>query len=296
MLVEKRGGNNFKIEGILSDINLEYGSFEKNGVTNKVIRGSYTLRVEQKICGENQTLEVPIYVFATEKKKSGDTNEAYANLEKMMNSYVSIAAGGVEKADYIRVTGANIKMNEFFSQDGQFVSYPRINSAFFRKVSKDDFKPEATFTITAVIDNITDKLDSEGVEYDPRQVKVDVILPQYGGTVDKISLEAKTPGVISGIESTWSRGDTVNIAGVVNFSSKTEITTVDQAFGDPVTKSRTINVNELIITGGSEPLDGEFAYDIADIKEALIEREKKIEAMKNKEKPAPKKALSDIDF
>ena len=55
-------------------------------------------------------------------------------------------------------------------------------------------------------------------------------------------------------------------------------------FGEPIEKTRTINKSDLIITGGSqEPLEGDYAFDNAEIQSALADRKVRLEAQKDKD-------------
>ena len=68
----------------------------------------------------------------------------------------------------------------------------------------------------------------------------------------------------------------------MNFSSRTETVVKEVDFGEPQEMVRTFSVSELVITGGSAtPLDGDRAYDINEIKEALAERKARLDKMKD---------------
>jgi hypothetical protein len=55
-------------------------------------------------------------------------------------------------------------------------------------------------------------------------------------------------------------------------------------FGEPIEKTRTVNRSDLIITGGSQTaLEGDFAYDNAEIQDALAERKLRLEKQKDKD-------------
>ena len=110
----KQAENSVKIEGILSEIDLKTGSTTKNGKTIEYIGGSIKVRVNQALNGENVELDIPVYMFSNKLKNDGGPNPAYASIERVMNEYVSIAAAGIDAADRIRITNANIRMNEYY--------------------------------------------------------------------------------------------------------------------------------------------------------------------------------------
>ena len=302
----KQAENSVKIEGILSEIDLKTGSSSKNGKPIEYIGGSIKVRVNQILNGENTELDIPVYMFANKLKNDGGPNPAYASIERVMNEYVSIAAAGIDAADRVRITNANIRMNEYYGQGGNLNSYPRINASFVTKVTDlSKFNPEATFSVVFMIAAMGYETDKDGVQND-NKFKIRGILPQYGGKVDVVDFYATSPSVISAVSSYWSEKDTVKINGKLNFTSAVEERMVEVDFGEPRMERRTISVSELIITGGTQtPLDGDFAFDEDEINEALRERQATLAAMKEKAKekegtkksaPAAKKGFSDLGF
>lgn len=306
----RQAENKVKIEGILAEINLNYGSFVKNGETVESIGGSIKVLVNQEINHEPKALEVPVYMFATKYTKTGKANPSYESIEKVMKEYVSIAAaGGAANADKVRITGAAIKMNEFPGQDGKIVSQPRVTASFVSKVV-GDFKPEASFSVEFMVSEMNHRVDNEGVEIDPAVLDLKVIVPQYTAqnsttmNVDLVPLVANIPSVLSAVELYWEPGKCYRASGRLNFSSKAETQVMENGFGEPQTRVRTINVSEFIITGGSqEPLDGDFAWSMEDIKAGMAARKMRLNEQKNrkagsKQTPAqdgPKKKL-DLGF
>ncbi len=302
----KQAENSVKIEGILSEIDLKAGSSSKNGKTIEYIGGSIKVRVNQMLNGVNTELDIPVFMFANKYKNDGGPNPAYASIERVMNEYVSIAAGGMDAADRVRITNANIRMNEYYGQTGNLNSYPRINASFVTKVTDmTKFTPEATFSTVFMIAAMGYETDKDGVQIDNR-FKIRGILPQYGGKVDVVDFYATTPSVIDAVSSYWSEKDTVKINGKLNFTSVVEEKMVEVDFGEPRMERRTVSVSELIITGGTQtPLEGDFAFDEDEINEALKERQSRLAEMKEKAKekdgtkkaaPAAKKGFSDLGF
>ena len=297
--------NSVKIEGILSEIDLETGSYVKDGKTVEKIGGSIKVRVNQMLNGVETELDIPVYMFANKLTNKNTPNPAYASIERVMNEYKSIAAVGIDAADRVRITGANIRMNEYYGQGDKLNSYPRINASFVTKITDmSKFAPEATFSAIFAIGNMGYETDKDGVQI-PDRFKIRGIMPQYGGSVDVIDFFATSPNVIDAVSSYWEQGDTVKINGKLNFSSKTEETVVQVDFGEPRIERKTVSVSELIITGGSQtPLEGDFAFDMDEIQSALEARQARLAELKAKQKAkekgapksAPKKSMSDLGF
>lgn len=299
----RQAENKVKIEGILSEIDLKYGSFVKNGEPTETVGGTIKVLVEQEINKVPTTLEIPVYMFSTKYTRAGKINPSYESIETIMKEFVSIAAcGDKDKADRVRITSGQIKMNEFIGQNGTMVSSPRVHASFVSRVV-GTFKPEATFTIEFMVSEINRMTDRDGVELDPPKLNVVAIVPQYGEKVDVVPLHASNPNVINAIENYWESGMCYRASGRLNFSSSTQTVLEEVDFGEPIEKVRTINVSEFLITGGAQaPLEEENAFSVEDIRKAMAERKDRLEAMKTnnvqKQAPAPtsKKGKLDLGF
>lgn len=282
--------NKVKIEGILSEIDINYGEFKKNGSPMKSIGGSIKVRVNQTLPdGTAQELEIPVHMFASELTNKGTSNPAYESIERIKNEYVSIAASDIQHADCVRITSGSINMNEYYGQNGNLVSFPRIQASFVTKIKREDMKPEATFSVSFQVGSMGYVTDADGVE-DTTRFKIGAALPQYGGKVDVVPFYATSPSVIEGVKGAWNVGDSVKANGRLNFTSRTEVTHVEVDFGEGRDESRTISVSELIITGGSaSPLEGEFAFDSDEITAGLKDRQARLEASKEAAKNKTRK-------
>ena len=275
--------NKVRIEGLLSEINIGDKSYlnKVTGEMTPAIGGWIKVQVNQNINGEEVTLEIPVHLFANKYTKKNTDNLAYKNIEEIKDKWTSIAAaGGTQNADAVRITSGKIVMNEF-SKTGELSSYPRIIASFVSKIKQEDMNPEATFSTTFVVGKKNAEVDNEGIE--TGRYKIVGVLPQYGDKVDVVEFITTNPRVIAAIDQYWNENDTVRAIGRLNFSSKKETVSKEVDFGESQEYTRTYSVSELIITGGSAaPLEGDYAYDINDIKEALNERTIRIEEMKEK--------------
>lgn len=294
----KKALNKVKVEGILAETDLKYGSYvdKATGQDVETIGGSIKVLVEQVINDEKVSLEVPVYMFSTKySKKTGKINPAYESIEKVMNEFVSIAASGSkERADKIRITSAEIKMNEFIGQNGQVVSQPRVSANFASKAI-GEFKPEAKFELEFVVAKVAPAVDKDGVELDPKRLDVEVIVPQYtpegasAMNVDLVKLVVTNPDAVDSIEQNWEKGYTYRAGGRLNFSSRTETVQKDLGFGEIDEDTRTITVSELVITRGTPyALEDDVAFDVDDISAAMALRTKKLEDMKSGKTPTTK--------
>ena len=292
----RQAENKVKIEGILSEIDLKYGSFQRDGADVETIGGSIKVLVDQVVNGEEVHLEIPVHMFSTKYTKAGKINPSYESIETVMKEYKSIAATGDKSvADKIRITSGQIKMNEFVGQNGNIVSYPRVNASFISR-AVGEFKPQATFNLEFMVSKINRVVDNEGVEVDPAKLAVEVIVPQYTApnasamNVDVVPLYATSKSVIDAIEQYWGAGQSFKASGRLNFTSRTETVKQEVDFGEAQETVRTTNISEFIITGGSQaPLDGDYAFDIDDIKAGMAARKAKLEELKSGAKSMAKK-------
>ena len=280
----RQAENKVRIEGILAEIDIKPGSFNKNGQTMESIGGSITVKVTQKISGEEKELAIPVHMFASKLTNKGTPNPAYESIKKIADEYVSIAASdnGEDGADRIRITSGSVRMNEYYSADGRLISFPRVNASFVQRISKAECKPEATFTTEFVVANKSEEIDRNGKV--TGRYRIDAIIPQYGGRVDVVPMFAQSPGVIDAVSTYWEIGDTVKANGRLDFSATTETTLEEVDFGEPIEKTRTINRSDLIITGGSQTaLEGDAAFDNAEIQNALADRKLRLEKQKDRD-------------
>ena len=285
--------NIVKIEGILAETDLEEKKFLKDGKQTEAIGGSITIRVEQKIGEKDVVSDVPVHMFATKFTKKGTANPAYENIKNIKDNYVSIAASDEAHADKVRITNGDIRMNEYYGRNGNLVSFPRINASFVQRVREsEEFMPKAEFTCTAVVLQQDYELDKEQNETGRYLLKTAIV--QYGDRLDVVPFVVESKKAINYISSNWESGNTVRINGKLNFSFKVIREVKESAFGDPAVDERTISTSELIVTGGSDPIEGEGSYNSEDIRAGLAKRIANLETLKNKAntKKAPTPATS----
>ncbi len=284
----RQAENKCRIEGILSEINLKYSSYVKNGATIDTVGGDIKVLVPQ----DESSLIIPVYMFAPKLTNSGKPNPAYESIEKVMKEYVSIASGaGIEGADKVRITNATIKMNEYYNAQNQLVSFPRVNASFVNKAT-GEFRPEASWSLEFAVSSIDYVTDEDGVEVEPKKLRIKAIVPQYGGKVDTMEFFAENSKVIDAISSYWENGKTYSAKGRLNFTSITKEIIEECDFGEPDVKIRTISVSELIVTKGTQaPLEEDMAFAPSELAAALKEHKAYLETLKDKVKskatPAP---------
>jgi hypothetical protein len=228
-------------------------------------------------------------MFAPKLTNAGKPNPAFTSIEQVMNEYVSIASGAGEAgADKIRITNGNIRMNEYYNQQGQLVSFPRVNASFVSKAT-GEFRPEASWSMEFAVSSMDFVTDAEGVEVEPRKLRIKAIVPQYGGKVDTMEFYATNPRVIDAITSYWENQKTYSAKGRLNFTSTTREIIEECDFGEPDVRVQTVSVSELIVTKGTQaPMEDDMAFAPADLAQALKEHKAYLETLKDKTSQKPK--------
>lgn len=225
----------------------------------------------------------PVSFFSYKFKDDGTENKNFKSLSTVMNEYKSIASHGREEADKVRVTGGNIRLNEYYGQDGALRSFPQIQSNFVNRVKADEeFNPRAEFDVEVFIKSVTDEFKND--EETGRAI-VDAYIVLYEGKVIPFKFVVDEDGA-DFVKDNYEPGTTAQIYGdIINFK-EVKRTEKPTAFGKPQEKITTVTIREYLITGGSEPYDEDNAnaYDTEVIKKALVERELWLEQLKNKKK------------
>ena len=206
---------------------------------------------------------------------------------------VGLFEKGFDGAEEAELLVSLLFADQFLGQNGM-VSQPRIYASFVSKAT-GEFAPCATFNLEFMVSSMARETDKEGVELDPPRLKVQGIVPQYTApsasvmNVDLVTLVATSPSVIDAIENYWQAGECFKASGRLNFSSRTEEVLQEVDFGEAQKSYRTINVNEFVITGGSQaPLDGDLAWELNDIKAGMAARKARLEEKKTSPNTAKK--------
>ena len=274
--------NNVVVEGILSEVGLERATYVKDGVTHDCVRGEIKVRVVTPLQQNSDPveLEVPIRFFTKKLTNAGNENPSYTNLCDIIDNAKSIATVGIEAADCVRVTGGRITMQEYYTPDGRLMSYPSVSASFVNVIKASDMEPKAKAEVTVVAQNIRRLTDKEGIETGALQITGVTI--GYGGYADVIPFVTSNPAYVSGIEASFSEGDTMKIVACMNFTSRTEKTYEQVAIGEPIERVKTIRVNDLVIVSvGPAELNDED-IDPNELKECLNKRTARLEAAKAK--------------
>lgn len=279
-----QGTNKITIVGKLLDVAFASGK-TKTGAPYE--RANLTIRVAQTYGGNDEVSEIPVSMFASQFTSKGTPNPAYQSLQDLRKMKTA-QDHGIDGADTVRITGANIRENNFVSKNGQLISGWQISTSFVNAGSTADV---ASFIVDIFIMDMSPELDRDGDETGRLLIKGAVV--QYGGKVDVLQFIVENPDTVDYIQSHWNVNDTNTVKGRIRVTSKEEKPVASSSsWGEDVPDTTTRMIRELIITkGDDEGKEEDFAYDPNEIRKGFNVRKAEIEQLqldaKNKaSKPA----------
>ena len=246
-------------------------------------RATATIRVTQTYGGNEETSEIPISIFATQYTTTGKQNPAWTSLQAMKTMKTAQNVG-IDEADTVRITGANLQENNFISRSGQLINGWQIRTSF---VNATNIAETASFILDIFIMDMHDEVDREGDTTGRLIIKGGIV--QYGGRLDVVEFIVEAPDTVEYISRNWEVNGTVTVKGRIRVLSQEE-EVQSSGWGEDVPDTTTRFVRELIITtGDDECKEEDFAYDPVEIKKAFNERKAMIEQMQiNARSVAPK--------
>ena len=237
--------NTIKIVGKLIDAKVTTGNRKDNG--------QGYISVDATVCSVINGVEneYKIGFYSNQTTKEGQMNklyESYSHIPELINRKVEI--------------DGEIRENRYFSNNsGQLVSTQLLSGKFIKGVVETT-ADVANFKVGGfLVKTLVERLNKKGEVY-----RYDLAIGQsnYNGSgmnVITLHVNPEDRNIISGIESTYQLGDTVQFDG--NLVFKVETVTVEDsntAFGAPVLRTYTNRQSNFYITSGSHPLTDERAY------------------------------------
>lgn len=280
--IMEQATNKVNIVGKLMDCTFREG-VTKDG--RKYEGANFTVRVEQTYGGQTEISEIPVSIFATQVTNSGAPHPGYKNIQDL-KTLRTIQDYGEADASRIRMTGANIRENAFYSKNsGQLVNNWQIQTSFLNTAG--NASDIATFNVDIFIMDMHDEMDRDGEPTGRLVVKGGIV--QYGGNLDVVEFLVEGNDAVDYISRNWNINDTVNAGGRIRITSKEVKSTAESgSWGEDLPETSTRSVRELIITRGSdEAFDEDFAYDTTDIKKAFNVRKARMEQLQINAKQQP---------
>ena len=222
--------NKINISGKLLDATFGEGTL---GDGRHYKRATITVRVTQTFGGNTET---------------NKPNPGYAQILSLQEMKTAQNVG-IDEADTVRITGANLRENNFVSRNsGQLINGWQINTSFVNKGGMSDV---ASFLIDIFIMDMHPEVDRNGDETGRLVIKGGIV--QYQGTLDVVEFIVENPDTIDYIERNWSNNDTVEVKGRIRVTSVEEKPAASEnSWGEDIPETSTRTVRELIITKGSD--------------------------------------------
>lgn len=268
-----QANNKINVVGKLLDAVINEGKLEDG---RKYKRANITIRVTQTYGGREEVSEIPISMFAAQYTQQNKPNPGYtqiANLAEMKTAQTV----GIDNADTVRISGANLRENNFISRNsGQLIHGWQINTSFINLGATADV---ASFIIDIYILDMKPETDRDGEETGRLIIKGAIV--QYQGKVDVVEFIVENQDTVDYIERNWNIDDTVEVRGRIRVTAiEDKPKATESSWGEDVPEATTRTVRELIITKGSdEAYEEDFAYDKTDIRKALNVRKALIEQL-----------------
>lgn len=241
----------------------------------KYLRANLTIKVTQTYGGREEVSEIPVSMFAAQYTNDGRPNPGYSQIQDLTNMK-SAQTVGYDNADVVRISGANLRENNFVSKSGQLIDGWQINTSFINLGKGDGV---ASFAADIFIMDMSRETDRDGDETGRLIIKGGLV--QYGGRLDVVEFVVENPEAVDFVERNWNINDTVGVKGRIRVSSREEKASgASSSWGEDVPDMTTRTIRELVITtGNDEGKEEEFAYDPADIKKAFNVRKANIEQL-----------------
>lgn len=226
---------------------------------------------------------IPVDFFATRLTKAGKENGIYKSLDTVVKEYKTIQQHTREHADTVRITGARLEENIFFTENGARIRNFRTTGAFFnRGGASDEVKGEFIVTgdILEIVDDIKDD-EPTGT------VTVRMLVIGYADRGNVLDFTIEDPAGVNYAKTTFAPGMEVKLSGRVIIDETITEVKEDTAFGDPIVRTSRTTERKLILDSATAPIDS--SLPAADRNKILASREADINE-KKAQAQAPKSA------
>lgn len=257
------------VEGILSEKKLEM-------VTNP--DGSSTIRGFLVVKTSDVNF-VTLNVYVNEKTSKGDPNKAYAGMQTVMNEYKSIAEVGEAEATKLSCNRGNLQPNSYIDRNNyEEMTNVRYSASFVNRVdeSKRPYTPHASFEVEAFISSIMEEVDKEG---EPTgRLRMMTYVPTYKG-VEPMTMIVPSE-LADDVANLFETNQTARFYGELKNNVIIHENVIKLAIGGSKVETREERVNEILLTGATEPYEEEKAYSLETIQKGLVERELRLKKEK----------------
>ncbi|MFD0587708.1 hypothetical protein ACFQZE_06810 [Paenibacillus sp. GCM10027627] len=275
--VLREGENVVVIEGIVTEVRIEEGSYKKDGKDVEKIQGEIDIKVNDDVH--------TVSVYANKINKQGKESGLYKGIQTIKNEFKSIQTHG-EEADKVRIETGKVGLNEYVGQDLTIKAFPQISANFINRLKAGDvFEPKAKFTLEMCVANVA--FEKKNDEETGRVILKGYVVG-YEGKVFPFETVVEGDRAADYVSNNYDKGTTVTVYGeIVNNTTVTK-KAVEVGFGAPQEQINRKTIREYKVISGTEPKeeDNEKTYDPKLIKKGLNEREERHKEMIEKKKNA----------
>ena len=256
--------NNVVIVGKLKTKEIKYGQSKTSGKV--YASGKLVIECENSYGISEHTVRL----FQFQLKKDNSENALYKAIQTIDKEFKTVENNGND-ADFVRITGS-LEENSWYNENTQEINTnTQIKGVFVNRLDKEKQMEQGCFLeIEGVIQQIEPADD---------KVKVKLIGIAYGSEAYNVPLVVEGE-LATQFQTIYMEGHTATFyCNILNVAEEAEVESQEEAVFGIVPKKIIKRVKkDIVITGGKQPkAEG---YDIQLIKEALKQREIKLEALK----------------
>lgn len=282
----KKMVNKSHIEGLLYECALEERVAGENAANPgaKYISGKISVQVD-----EDNVVSIDIFESEITKKKTA--NQKYPTLKTLMAA-PSVTNNTTNMATKVRIDSA-LSLNDWYRPDGELVSSIRNFNGFTHIVS-DKINPSATFEVDMLIVSTTDEMqkNTDGDMEPTGSLILNGYIFDYAGKILPVKLLVENKEGVKYFRDLENNTFT-RVWGNMITQTTTTTQVEKSAFGADKVVEYTNTRKKYVVTGvAAEPYDfgDEAVLSVAEVKEALANREIYLADLKTRTEQARKKS------
>lgn len=278
--------NKSHIEGLLYESTLEERVAGENAANPgaKYISGKVSVQV-----AEDNVITIDVFESEITKKKTA--NQKYPTLKTLMAA-PSVVNGGADNAVKVRIDSA-LALNDWYRPDGELVSSIRNFNGFIHIVT-DKINPSSTFEVDMLIVSSTDEMqkNADGDMEPTGSLVLNGYIFDYANKILPVRLLVENKEGVKYFRDLENNTFTRVWGNMITQTIKT--TQVEKsAFGADKVVEYVNTRKKYVVTGvAAEPYDfgDESVLSVAEVKEALANREIYLADLKTRSEQARKKS------
>lgn len=282
----KKMVNKSHIEGLLYECTLEERVAGENAANPgaKYISGKVSVQVD-----EDNIVSIDIFESEITKKKTA--NQKYPTLKTLMTA-PSVTNNTTNMATKVRIDSV-LSLNDWYRPDGELVSSIRNFNGFTHIVS-DKINPSATFEVDMLIVSTTDEMqkNADGDMEPTGSLILNGYIFDYAGKILPVKLLVENKEGVKYFRDLENNTFT-RVWGNMITQTTTTTQVEKSAFGADKVVEYTNTRKKYVVTGvAAEPYDfgDEAVLSVAEVKEALANREIYLADLKTRTEQARKKS------